>query len=240
MIPIAYQSPTGGVYGASRVRRCENRGQPRRTDPGAPGSRRGRTRRRPAPSTTRWSNVTETLPTGRTTISSSTTTAPLGDAVEAEDRDLGVVDERRHQQPAEPAGARHRERRPAQLVRRQRSRARTRRPASGARRSSSCRRALVASPDDRDDEAVVGRDRRCRCRRGRGARSRRPRSARSARDGRESASAVAPRSPREHVRRRRSPVKSHSSTNVTAGTSRWARVTRSAIARRTPRIGIRV
>ena len=40
----------------------------------------------------------------------------VGDAVEAEDRDLGVVDERRHEQPAELARARDGERRVAELV----------------------------------------------------------------------------------------------------------------------------
>ena len=41
----------------------------------------------------------------------------LADPVDAEDRDLGVVHERRHEEPAEPACARHGERRAAELVR---------------------------------------------------------------------------------------------------------------------------
>ena len=45
---------------------------------------------------------------------------PLGDPVDAEDRDLGVVHERRREEPAQPAGARDGERRAAQLLRRER------------------------------------------------------------------------------------------------------------------------
>ena len=58
------------------------------------------------PSTTRWSKLTETLPTGRITISPVAHDGPLGDPVEPEDRDLGVVHERRHEDAAQLAGAR--------------------------------------------------------------------------------------------------------------------------------------
>ena len=71
-----------------------------------------------APSTTRWSKVTETLPIWRTTISPSTDDGARGDPVDAEDADLGVVDERRDEEPAELAGARDGEGAAAQLLRR--------------------------------------------------------------------------------------------------------------------------
>ena len=77
-----------------------------------------------APSTTRWSKVTLMFPIGRTTTSPSRTTGPRPDAVDAEDADLGMVDERRHEEPGELAGARHGERRAAQLRRVELARAR--------------------------------------------------------------------------------------------------------------------
>ena len=52
----------------------------------------------------------------RTTTWPSRTTGRSGDAVQPEDRDLGVVDERRHEEPAELAGARDREGRVAELL----------------------------------------------------------------------------------------------------------------------------
>ena len=69
-----------------------------------------------APSTTRWSNVQASQPISRTTTSPSTTAGRGADPVQAEDADLGVVDERRGEEAAELAGARHRERRAPQLL----------------------------------------------------------------------------------------------------------------------------
>ena len=74
-----------------------------------------------APSTTRWSNVSATSPIGRTTTSPSRTTGRGGDPADAEDRDLRMVDDRRLEEAGELAGARHGERRAAELVGRERA-----------------------------------------------------------------------------------------------------------------------
>ena len=105
--------------------------------------------------------------------------------------------------------------------------------ASTSARSSSTL-ARVAAADDRHDEPLRRSARRCRGRSGRGRRSRRPRAARSARG---TPSAPPPsRAARVGSSSLRSTFeKSHSSTYVTAGTSRWARVRCSTICRRTPR-----
>ncbi len=163
---------------------------------------------------------------------------PLRDPVEAEDRDLGVVHERRHEEPAELAGARDGERRVPELLRRERARACAPRRAGSTSARDLLDREALAGADDRDDEAVVGLhgdadvdaveehdlvalEARVQLGVTRRARPRR-RGSRAARACETSTS-----------------VKSHSSTNVTAGISRWARVTCSTIARRIPRIGTR-
>ena len=189
------------------------------------------------PSTTRWSNVTETFPIGRTTISPLANDRTLRDAVQAEDRDLGMVDERRHEEPAELPGARDGERRVAELVRGELP---ARAPSASRWTSASISSTVsaVAGADDRDDEAVVRLHRDAEVDRGRAARSRRPRGARSA-PGTRAATRRPRRSRAATSRARSTAVKSHSSTNVTAGTSRCVRVTCSTIARRMPRTGSR-
>ena len=162
---------------------------------------------------------------------------PLLDAVDAEDRHLGMVDERRHEQAGRLAGARHRERAAAQLLRLQRARLRRlgEAPHLGV---ELVERARVAAADDRDDEPLLGLDgdadvvaveqhelavldARVQLRE-LAAATRRPPSARAARAA--------------SGRRRE---KSHSSTQVTAGISRCARVRCSNICRLTPRSGSR-
>src|ERR671923_1847932 len=80
---------------------------------------------------------------------------PLRNAADAQDRDLGVVDDRRRQQPTELAGARDREGGTAQLLGLQLPRA------GGVGEAVDLRRELidgrpVAAADDRHDEALVG------------------------------------------------------------------------------------
>ncbi len=107
------------------------------------------------PSTTRWSNVTETFPIGANDDLTVADDRPLDDPVEADDRDLGVVDERRDQEPAELACARDRDRRVAELLDAE---------AAGSRALGEathvgvqlCDRAPRAASHHRDDEPVVG------------------------------------------------------------------------------------
>src|SRR5581483_9727194 len=82
---------------------------------------------------------------------------PLGDAMDAEDGDLGMVDERRDEHAAELAGARDGERRAAQLSRHERARAGAfGEPVDiGPQLLDGAR---VAGPDDRHDEPPVGLD----------------------------------------------------------------------------------
>ena len=157
--------------------------------------------------------------------------------MEAEDRDLGVVDERRDEQPAELAGARDGERRVPELLGRERA------------RTCALGETGRLARDLLDGQALAGRGRparrgrrrsapRCRRRRGRRGRCRRPRAARSARGARRARRAEAWIASGTSSETSTS-VKSHSSTNVTAGISRCARETCSTIARRIPRIGTR-
>ena len=160
----------------------------------------------------------------------------IGDAVEPEDRDLGMVDERGDEEPAELAGARDRERRVAQLL------AVSDPAARPVREPPHLDGDLVdASPlaaaHDRDDQPVVGLDGDADV------------------DAVEEDDVVALEAgvelgePRERPAAawiasgtsepRSTPVKSHSSTKVTAGTSRCVRVTCSTIARRMPLTGMR-
>ena len=80
---------------------------------------------------------------------------PLRDAVDAEDRDLGMVDQRRHEEARRAARARDRERPAAQLLRRERA---------GLRRLGESphvgvellERPRVAVAHDRNDETLLG------------------------------------------------------------------------------------
>ena len=66
--------------------------------------------------------MTDTFPISRATIFAVPHDRPRGDAVEPEDRDLGMIDQRRDEDAAEPAGARHGKGRVTELVSLQRSR----------------------------------------------------------------------------------------------------------------------
>ena len=148
-----------------------------------------------------------------------------------------MVDDRRLEEPGELARARHRERRAAQLVGRERAR---RGRARRGRRSRwrARRRTSVHAADDGDDEPVVGLD---------GdadvvAVEVDDRVAVEARvQLRELGERLGAGLARRSRRRRSSGTssKSHSSTQVTGGTSRCARAMCSAIRRRTPRSGSR-
>ena len=81
----------------------------------------------------------------------------LGDATDAQDRDLGVVDNRGLDEASELAGARDCERRAAELVRRERPRACSfRQPLDVGVKLVN--RTRVAVTDDRDDESVLRLD----------------------------------------------------------------------------------
>ena len=99
--------------------------------------------------------MTPTVPTRRTTTLPSRTTGTRPDAPDAEDRDLGMVDDRGLEEPGELARARHRERRPAQVTRVRRACAcRVREPLDlGSDLVDAPRRAVA---DDGDEQALVG------------------------------------------------------------------------------------
>ena len=180
-----------------------------------------------APSTTRWSNVTETLPIWRTTTSPSRTTGASAIRWTPRIATSGWLTSGVDEEAAELAGARDGERRAAQLLRRERARARRRRRAVAPRRRARRRsaRRSRARPGRRAPRRSA---RRRRGRSGRGRRSRRPRGARSAR-GTPAATPAAAFSTSGTSSSRSTPVKSHSSTQVTAGISRCARVRCSTI-----------
>ena len=107
------------------------------------------------PSMTRWSNVTETFPMRRTDDLAVPNDRAVLDAVDAEDRNLRIVQERRDEEAGRATGARHRERAAAQLLGSERARA------GGLREPADVgvevvERPRVASADDRYDEALLG------------------------------------------------------------------------------------
>ena len=177
------------------------------------------------------------LPIGRTTISPSRTTGRGAMRCTPRIADLGVVDERRHEEPGELPRARDGERRAAELLGRERARRAPSRRARRRRRAAR-RRERVSQPRTTGTTSPARSARRCRGRSGRGRRSRRLRAARSAR-GTPAATARVARSTRRQEQLQVDVEKSHSSTKVTAGTSRCARVRCSTICRRTPRSGSR-
>ena len=190
------------------------------------------------PSMTRWSNVTETFPIRRTTTSPSRTTGRSVDPVDAEDRHLGVVDQRRDEQSGRLAGARDGERAAAQLLRLERPRrARPRRAAAPRRRARRARACRRRGRPGRRGPARSGRRRRCRS--GRAARARRS-STRAFSSGNSCSDSATAWRTSGTSRFRSTSEKSHSSTQVTAGISRCARVRCSNIWRLTPCSGTRV
>ena len=100
------------------------------------------------------------------------------DAVQPQDRDLRMVDQRRHEDAAEPAGARDREGRVAQLVGLERAGGHPRRAARSRRRSPRRRAGRSRGRRGRPEPPPCRPPRRGRS--GRAARSRRRRSSRSA------------------------------------------------------------
>ena len=109
------------------------------------------------PSMTRWSNVTETFPIVPRDDLAVADDRALLDPVDPEDRDLGMVDERRDEEAGGFAGARDRERAAAELLRLERPGVRGlgEAPHLGV---ELVERERVGAVDDRNDEALLRLD----------------------------------------------------------------------------------